>query len=98
MYLKDGTLAYDRLPEGFSGGLQHRAVLQQDAYAVDIRCIKVREELIPVFEEVTGHSYTSGSFESMSGADISALSLRFGEEVRKRGYRIMWDPAIVRRI
>ncbi len=57
MYKKDKTLVYKGLPEGFSGGLQHRAVLQQDGYAVDIRCIAVRSELIPVFEQITGVKY-----------------------------------------
>ncbi len=57
MYKKDKSRMYKGLPEGFSGGRQHRAVLQQDGYAVDIRCIAVRSELIPVFEQVTGLKY-----------------------------------------
>ena len=97
MYLKDGTLAYDRLPEGFSGGLQHRAVLQQDAYAVDVRSLKLRDELIPVFEEVTGRQIDD-TFGDLSREEIRDVSIKLGSEVRKRGYRIMWDPAIVRRI
>ena len=60
MYKKDGSLVYAGLPEGFSGGLQHRAVLQQDAYAVDIRCIVARSDLVQVFEEVTGMKYVDG--------------------------------------
>ena len=60
MYKKDGSLVYAGLPEGFSGGLQHRAVLQQDAYAVDIRCIAVRSDLVQIFEEVTGMKYVDG--------------------------------------
>ena len=96
MYRKDGTLVYDRLPEGFSGGLQHRAVLQQDAYAVDIRCLQLRDELKPIFEEVTGKK-TGSSFDDLSRDDIASMSIRLGEEVKKRGYRIMWDPQIVKR-
>ena len=60
MYKKDGSLVYAGLPEGFSGGLQHRAVLQQDAYAVDIRCIAARSDLVQIFEEVTGMKYVDG--------------------------------------
>jgi glycosyltransferase involved in cell wall biosynthesis len=57
MYKKDGSLVYAGLPEGFSGGFQHRAVVQQDAYAVDIRCIAVRSDLVQVYEDVTGMKY-----------------------------------------
>ncbi len=64
MYKKDGSLVYAGLPEGFSGGLQHRAVLQQDAYAVDIRCIAVRSDLVQIFEEVTGLKYAGGKGET----------------------------------
>ena len=97
MYTKEGKLVFAGLPEGFSGGLQHRAVLQQDAYAVDIRCIKLRDDLVPVFGEVTGRKLSS-TFEDLSQEEIASLSLRLAGEVRKRGYRIMWDPEIVHRV
>ena len=71
MYKKDGSLVYAGLPEGFSGGLQHRAVLQQDAYAVDIRCIVVRSDLVQIFEEVTGMKYVDGL--PGSGAGVGAI-------------------------
>ncbi len=177
MYRKDGTLIYDNLPEGYSGGYQHRAVLQQDAYAVDIRCLSVRSELIPVYEEITGMKYQGdigmndvrivrgdavgndvsnamgndvgnvmgndvgnvmgnavgnamgnavgnangnavgnangnavgnakgnagarnavidSRFEGKSREEIAQLSIRLCSEIRKRGYRILWDPQIV---
>ena len=117
LYKKDGTLMYAGLPEGFSGGLQHRAVLQQDGDAVDIRCIAVREELIPFFEELTGTEYVdtfhgkvsdNGAPEENSEAgtiwdsftveEIVTMSLAFGEEVRRRGLRVMWDPQTVRQV
>ena len=112
MYQKNGTLLYDGLPEGFSGGLQHRAVLQQDAYAVDIRCIAVRKELIPVYEEVTGAKYRdsfyddhqenagemSDPFASLGKDELAELSVRLGHEIRKRGYRVLWDPQRIKRM
>ncbi len=116
MYRKNGTLAYEKLPEGFSGGLQHRAVLQQDAYAVDIRCMAVRNELIPLYEEVTGVRYQDSfeyakramaateaasvqdPFEGLDQEELAAMSLRLGSEIRKRGYRIIWDPQVIKRI
>jgi glycosyltransferase involved in cell wall biosynthesis len=103
MYAKDGILVFAGLPEGFSGGLQHRAVLQQDAYAVDLRCIQVRPELASIYQDVTGVQYSSAEgsssdLDNMDGEKIIALSLKFCEEVRGRGYRVMWDPQIVKRI
>jgi hypothetical protein len=119
-YTKEGTVMYRNLPEGYSGGLQHRAVLHQDCYAVDIRCIAVREELIPVFEEITGIKYEdtytpllakmsnvnnvveTGStkaletaddrFAGLSEEDIISLSMKFGEEMKRRCLRSVWDP------
>ena len=97
MYRANGALAFEGLPEGFSGGLQHRAVVQQDAYAVDIRFIEVRKELIPLFEETTGLKYGETT-ESLTGEEIADLSIRFGQELRKRGYRVLWDPQKVMKI
>ena len=90
MYRKDGSLVYAGLPEGFSGGLQHRAVLQQDAYAVDIRCIVVRSDLVQVYEDVTGIKYVEGlrgnhtdaAKDSSVGANIELLKLSQEEAVR----------------
>lgn len=92
MYKKDGSLVYAGLPEGFSGGLQHRAVLQQDAYAVDIRCVAVRSDLVQIFEDVTGMKYASDELMKLSQEEVVRLSLKFAAEVRKRGLRVMWDP------
>ena len=90
MYKKDGSLVYAGLPEGFSGGLQHRAVLQQDAYAVDIRCIAVRSDLVQIYEDVTGIKYVEGlrgshtdaAKDSSVGANIELLKLSQEEAVR----------------
>lgn len=100
MYTKDGRVVFEGLRDGYSGGLQHRAVLTQDAAAVDIRCIYVRKELIPVFEDITGEKYREGGagLPDRSPEDIRKMSLLFGEEIRKRGFRILWDPAIVLKI
>lgn len=92
MYKKDGSLVYAGLPEGFSGGLQHRAVLQQDACAVDIRCIAARSDLVQIFEEVTGMKYASDELMKLSQEEVVRLSLKFAAEVRGHGLRILWDP------
>ncbi len=115
MYRKDRGLAYEDLPEGYTGGYQHRAVVQQDALAVDIRFMVLRPELVPLYEEITGHKYEKAAywpkdgrkltnckeenistpFDRMSGEEIAALSCRLGVEIRKRGFRILWDPQFV---
>ena len=106
MYGKDKSLRYAGLLENYSGGFQHRAAVQQDAYAVDIRCISVRPELIPLFEETTGLKYIDSfavgpkadrpeaAYGEISADTVAELSVKFGAELKKRGYRVMWDPAV----
>lgn len=99
MYRKDGSLVFENLPENYSGGLQHRAALQQDAYAVDVRCIRVKPELVPAYEEITGLKYEDGGMHGeMPAGEAREKSLKFAEEVRKHGYRIMWDPGMELRL
>lgn len=94
-YERDGAEPYKGNRKGFSGYM-HRAALQQEAYAVDIRNVKVREELQALYEEVTGIAYVPEDTKNKSvfktEKDWKKLSLAFGEEVRKRGYTIVWDP------
>ena len=54
---RDGNCMYDGLPKEYSGGSTHRAVLKQDAAAVDIRCMQIRPELRSEFEQITGLPY-----------------------------------------
>lgn len=56
-YQEDGSCMYEGLHKAYSGGSTHRAVLKQDLFAVDIRCMRVRSELQDAFEEVTGFPY-----------------------------------------
>ncbi len=107
IYKKDGAVVYDRLPEGFSGGPQHRAVLQQNCAAVDVRCIGVRPDFIPVYEQITGAKYCDsffgngtddGYFEAMTEEAVREMSLKFCEEIRKRGLRVLWDPKVIKRV
>ena len=79
-YTEDGKLLYAGLPKSFSGYM-HRAVLQQDAAAVDLRNITVRKELQPLLEQVRNEE-----------TDPASAAVRFGKEAAERGYRILWDP------
>lgn len=93
-----GKVFYEGLPSFYSGYL-HRAVLQQEAEALDIRNIEVREELRELFERVTGVAYVtvpgSGLFDPAvlpAGADYRALSVKFGEALGQRGYKLLYLP------
>lgn len=74
---------YEGLHKEYSGGSTHRAVLKQDLYAVDIRCMRVCSELQNAFEEIMGFPYREraitrkmqgGCKVEQSVADVSALS------------------------
>ncbi len=56
IYNAGGDCPYFGLNRNFSGYM-HRACLSQEAYAVDLRCMQVREELWGLFEEVFGTPY-----------------------------------------
>lgn len=103
IYTKTGECPYAGLKKGFSGYM-HRASLQQDAFAVDIRLMQIREELFYVAEEETANmTGKQGKLSIKDGiADCSALSLSEEEfrglsmEICKKvsalGYRIVWNP------
>lgn len=56
IYNAKGRCPYLGLNRHF-GGYMHRASLQQEAYAVDLRCMRVRKEFWGIFEEVFGIPY-----------------------------------------
>ena len=76
---KEGRCIYAGLKEGFSGPV-HRAHLQQEAWAADIRNMKVRDEL--------KESYESALREK----DAVQASLKLCREARKRGFGVLYDP------
>ena len=108
IYKKDKTAVFMGMPVFYSGGLQHRAVLIQDCYAVDIRSIAIKSDYNDVYREVVGIDYVdtfndpkadiAALFAGMSGEEIVDKSIRFCEEIKKRGKRVVWDPQTVRRI
>lgn len=84
-YGADGHVLYEGLPVHFSGTM-HRAVLQQDVDAVDIRNMRVRPQLRPLLEQIRN-----------AQPDPVAASLHFGREAAKLGYRLLWDPLMEKR-
>ena len=81
IYEADGTMRYAGLRKGFSGPM-HRAALQQEAQTADLRSMKVRKELEPLYEETMEETGESGWQRSRN----------FCERVREQGYLILWDP------
>ncbi|HJA94001.1 MAG TPA: glycosyltransferase [Candidatus Eisenbergiella merdipullorum] len=80
---KDGVtvMRYAGLPRRFSGYM-HRAVLQQDVEAADVRAMRVRaeKELQKAWKAVE------------RGEDPEEVSLAFCRKIRDAGLRICWEP------
>lgn len=103
---EDGTALYAGLHKEFSGYM-HRASLMQEVDTVDIRCMKVREELWDLFEEVFHVPYqvnrknglfdyhTLSQYEEQKKAEACQ---QFCQKVRAAGYRIIWDPRQMEKI
>ncbi|MGN1146134.1 MAG: glycosyltransferase [Acetatifactor sp.] len=97
---EDGSVFYEGLPAYYSGYM-HRAVLQQDAEAVDIRLIEVREECRGLFEQIAGVPYTTLPGQEVfdastlpEGTDYRAASIALCRSIRAAGYRILWEPEL----
>lgn len=95
---KEGEMMYAGLPVRYSGYL-HRAVLPQDAYAVDLRNIQVRPECRELFRQITGISYQTVPGTDIfdvsrlpGDCDLLRLSLELGRAVREAGYRNLYLP------
>lgn len=81
-YDESGKCLFQGLNGHFSGGNTHRAVLKQDCAAVDVRCMRVREELRPVFSQILSIPYrerllqikTRHGKRDVILADVSGLS------------------------
>lgn len=95
---EDGKVFYDGLPISYSGYM-HRAVLQQEAEALDIRNIEVRKELWNIFEQEVGAAYVTLPDTNVFDAavlppetDYTALSVKLGTALRRQGYRMLYLP------
>ncbi len=106
MYDEYGEGLYRGLHKEYSGGSTHKASLIQECAAVDIRCMRLRSELQPIFEKITGVLYKETG--KLKLADVSAiscdeegykkLSMELCRAVDKKGYLVVWNPEIKRRL
>lgn len=110
IYTADGTPLYKGLHREYSGYM-HRASLQQEVEAVDIRCMKVSQGAEFILEEMTGQPYHphpgTGRFDwkecfqrgqMWDEEQILDLSCKFCERIREMGYRIVWDPLMTEKL
>ena len=95
---EDGTVVYMGLPACYSGYL-HRAVLSQDAEAVDLRNLMVRPQCLELFTQIVGVPYRAIPGTDIfdvsvlpEGSDVCRLSLKLCEALRREGYRILYLP------
>lgn len=95
---EDGSVYYEGIHHRFSGYL-NRAALHQDAEALDIRNIRVREEAWELFREVVGVPWKTLPEQEVfdistlpGGTDYKAVSLALGRALRKAGYRLLYLP------
>lgn len=88
-YDEAGRCLYEGLPAHFTGGSTHLAVLRQDCAAVDIRCMRLREELQPLFSEITGLPYREKCFLVKEGREKQEIRLAdvSGLTCDEEGYR-----------
>lgn len=94
----EGQALYQGLSLNYSGYL-HRAALQQDAEALDIRSFVLRDSLKELFKEITGVPYLAlpgtERFDASvlpAGTDLVEISLRLSKALRERGYRLLYLP------
>lgn len=105
IYTADGIPLYLGLYKEYSGYM-HRAVLQQEAEMIDVRCMAASEEAEKILEEMTGLPYLkdpeSGCFNWKGSlkddADYIEISRRLCERVRELHMRIIWDPSLTEKI
>ncbi len=100
-----GEVVYEGLKHGFSGYM-NRAVLVQQAEALDIRCMLVNPACKEVFKkglqemDLTLEDYKkieSNSSLPQRETDLTRVSLKVSKALREAGYGLVWDPQWIKR-
>lgn len=105
IYTAGGKTLYAGLHKEYSGYM-HRAVLQQEAGIIDIRCMKASSAAKKIWEELMGVPYLedpkTGRLDYRKclkeDADYLEISRKFCKRIREKNMRIVWDPAITEKI
>ncbi len=97
---KTGAVVYKGLRKGFSGYL-NRAVLQQQAEALDIRCMQINPICEAIFmKSLKEKNLTLSEYKEIEEngrltdkeSDLTELSLKICEDLQKAGYLCIWNP------
>lgn len=101
MMNESGEVQYLGLKDGYSGYL-NRAVLVQQAQALDLRCIRLGEHCRELFREATGLEYEEDAASGMydwrhlpADYDYVGMGLKLSRSLREAGYVLLWDPQLV---
>lgn len=105
IYTAGGKALYAGLHKEYSGYM-HRAVLQQEAGIIDVRCMKASSEAKKVWEELVGVPYREDPITGRldyrkclkEDADYLGISRKFCKRIREKNMRIVWDPAMTEKI
>lgn len=105
IYREDGTPLYVGLHKEYSGYM-HRAVLQQEAEVIDVRCMMASPAGEKLIEELTGLPYMKNPVNKRfdwkgslkEGVDYLELSRKLCSQIRQKGMRIVYDPAMTEKI
>lgn len=85
---RDGTVMYKGLPKGYSGYM-HRAALQQQIGAGDVRNMMIRPELQELWDKEVAPKLAE------KHCDYIEVSVAFCEQAKLRGYTVVYDPELV---
>lgn len=101
MMSEAGEVQYLGLKDGYSGYL-NRAILVQQAQALDLRCIRLGGRCRELFREVTGLEYEEDAAKGMydwrqlpADYDYASMGVKLGRALRAAGYVLIWDPQLV---
>lgn len=96
-----GEVQYQGLKDGYSGYL-NRAILVQQAQALDLRCLRLSEQCRELFFRVIGQEYEEDAATGMyrwqnlpPGSDYADLGLKLSRALGEADYILLWDPQLV---
>lgn len=98
---ESGEVQHLGVKDGYSGYL-NRAILVQQAQALDLRCLKLRGQCRDLFSQVIGLDYEEDENTGMYRwqnlplhSDYADMSLKLSRALRESGYILLWDPQLV---
>ncbi len=101
MMSETGEVQYLGLKDGYSGYL-NRAILVQQAQALDLRCIRLSGQCRDMFREITGLEYEENGITGMydwqklpADYDYAGMGLKLSLALREAGYVLLWDPQVI---